>query len=98
MVRDLRAIRCKKVFHDGRTYDAGTRKYESILDIGAGHGKTLEKIRDYFNRSAGDRHDHAFRQLVAIEKSPILCEQLDPAILIVGTAFEEQSLLSKQVD
>ena len=29
---------------------------------------------------------------------PILCEQLDPSIFIVGTAFEEQSLLSKQVD
>lgn len=61
----------------------------SILDIGAGNGKVLIALRDATLDTL---------TLHAIEKSTILCQQLDPEILIVGTEFEEQSLLSKQVD
>lgn len=60
----------------------------SVLDIGAGNGKVLLALRDL----AG------LNDLHAIEKSSILCEQLPPDILIVGTDFAEQSLLSKHVD
>lgn len=65
-----------------------SRSYDSALDIGAGNGKVLKALRE----RAG------IRSLHAIEKSMILCEQLDPDILIVGTDFAEQSLLSKHVD
>lgn len=61
----------------------------SILDIGAGNGKVLLALRD----ATLDK-----LSLHAIEKSTILCQQLHEDILIVGTEFEEQSLLSKQVD
>lgn len=98
MVKDLKAIRF--ITHgegEFRHRWHEERKYESLLDIGAGHGKTLEKIREYYNRSCGET-SHAFGKLYAIEKSPILCEGLDPSIFIVGTEFEQQSLLTKQVD
>jgi hypothetical protein len=65
-----------------------SRGYDSVLDIGAGNGKVLTALRE----RAG------FTSLHAIEKSMILCEQLDPDILIVGTDFAAQSLLSKHVD
>jgi len=62
--------------------------HSSVLDIGAGNGKVLRALRD----NAG------FTELHAIEKSSLLCKELDAEILVVGTNFEEQSLLSKNVD
>jgi hypothetical protein len=64
------------------------RGIESVLDIGAGHGKVLRALRDRAS----------FTQLFAIEKSPILCDRLDNDIFIVGTEFHEQSLVAKQAD
>lgn len=61
----------------------------SVLDVGAGNGKVLDALR------AADLGLDAF---YAIEKSDILLGQLDARIFVVGTAFEEQSLISKQVD
>jgi hypothetical protein len=61
---------------------------ESVLDIGAGSGKVLCALRDQAQ----------LRSLYAIEKSSVLCEQMDADIFIVGTEFQEQSLVSKQVD
>ena len=63
-------------------------KNASVLDIGAGNGKVLKALKEL----AG------FTDLHAIEKSPILCQQLPAEVLVVGTKFEEQSLLSKSVD
>jgi Icc-related predicted phosphoesterase len=60
----------------------------SMLDIGAGNGKVLLALRERTE----------IRDLHAIEKSQILCEQLHPDILIIGTDLAEQSLLSKHVD
>ena len=68
----------------GEDYDRKT----SVLDIGAGTGKVLTALRD----RAG------FSALHAIEKSLILCDRLPADVLIVGTDFTEQSLLSKNVD
>lgn len=65
-----------------------SKAYSSVLDIGAGNGKVLKSLRGI----AG------FSDLHAIEKSSILCSELDPDILIVGTDFHQQSLLSKEVD
>jgi hypothetical protein len=63
-------------------------RVESVLDIGGGSGKVLCALRDQAE----------LRSLYAIEKSAILCEQMDPDIFVVGTEFHEQSLVSKQVD
>jgi hypothetical protein len=64
------------------------RSFDSVIDIGAGHGKVLRALRE----RAG------FVKLFAIEKSPLLCQQLDDEIFIVGTDFHEQSLVAKQAD
>ncbi len=72
----------------GSENNFGSSRYSSVLDIGAGNGKVLMALR----AGAG------LTDLHAIEKSSILCEQLHPDILIVGTEFAEQSLLSKHVD
>lgn len=74
---------------DLRPEDRYGNNHSSVLDIGAGNGKVLNALRS---------EEIGFRELFAIEKSPILCQQLDPDILIVGTEFAEQSLLSKSVD
>jgi len=75
----------------GRFKDEGRyseRNISSVLDIGAGNGKVLEAIQTRCE----------FTGLYAIEKSMVLCQQLDPKVFIVGTDFLEQSLVAKQVD
>lgn len=64
------------------------RSLDSVLDIGAGHGRVLRALRD----------EAGIGTLYAIEKSPILCQQLDDEIFIVGADFHEQSLVSNQAD
>jgi hypothetical protein len=61
----------------------------SMLDIGAGNGKVLKAIYD--------APESQIRQLYAIEKSPLLCGQLDASIFVIGTDFHQQSLISKKV-
>ena len=61
----------------------------SILDIGAGNGKVLLALHDA---------DIGLHELHAIEKSTLLCQELPHDVLIVGTEFYEQSLLTKAVD
>ena len=58
------------------------------MDIGAGNGKVLTALEKLCGLS----------KLFAIEKASILCRQLPEHILVVGTEFEEQSLMSKPVD
>ena len=77
------------VVKDLRRVDRETHlHFRSVLDLGAGNGKVLKTLRE----------EAGFRELFAIEKSALLCESLDPDILIVGTEFWEQSLFSKPVD
>lgn len=66
------------------------REPTSMLDIGAGNGKVLQAVHD--------APESSIRQLYAIEKSSILCGQLDASIFVIGTDFHQQSLLSKKVD
>jgi hypothetical protein len=61
-------------------------KLNTFLDIGAGHGKVLDYVKDQFC------------DLYAIEKSNILCQQLDDSIYIIGTDFLEQNLIDKNID
>jgi hypothetical protein len=63
-----------------------TSSDESILDIGAGNGKVLQAVRDA---------EIGMRDLYAIEKSELLRNRLDAEIMVIGTDFHEQSLLSK---
>lgn len=71
----------------------------SVLDIGAGNGKVLEALKNARVPNSRRQDDEGtFSEFYAIEKSPILCGQLPESVYVIGTAFEEQSLLSKAVD
>lgn len=80
----------------------GPNKYESLLDIGAGNGKVLKAFKAACHRTRpadeGGGSYYTPYELFAIEKSPILCRELPEEVLVIGTDFEEQSLLSKTVD
>ena len=59
--------------------------FRSILDIGAGNGKVLTAIEKVFDRI----------KLYAIEKSETLKTLIKKGFYLVGTDFNEQSLLDK---
>lgn len=65
------------------------RKIGSLLDIGAGDGRVLERF--------GEWSEHGVRKY-AIEKSRIHIDNMPADISIVGTDFHAQSLIDKQVD
>lgn len=72
----------------------GYRQVDKIIDVGAGNGKVLKRIRELKKES----NKNSSVKLFAIEKSSLLIEQLDNDIAIVGTDFWEQSLIDKRVD
>lgn len=77
----------------------------SMLDIGAGDGRVLERI-DKLCFARSQRGDEAaryerFRSSIdkyAIEKSIVHIENMPPDISIVGTDFHAQTLIDKNVD
>lgn len=75
------------------------RDSRTFLDIGAGHGKVIDAMRkarwDKYGRE--DHKEPLFSEFYAIEKSTILCQKLPPDVFIIGTDFQEQSLISKNV-
>jgi hypothetical protein len=62
----------------------------SILDIGAGDGRVLTALRDVV--------DAGHVNLYAIEKAAVHIENMPAGIAIVGTDFEQQTLIDKRVD
>lgn len=82
MARDIR--RGEDYYGDRRN----RLKLGSFLDIGAGNGKVIAEMKAL----------DLFREFYAIEKSPILCGELPAHVFVIGTAFEEQSLICKKVD
>lgn len=95
LLNDMRKI----LEEDGRGV-RGIDGGSSVCDVGAGNGKVLRAFRAAQYCRYGDRENPRpmFGDLYAIEKSPLLCEQLDREIYIIGTDFAEQSLLNKSVD
>lgn len=70
---------------------------ESLLDIGAGNGKVLNRFREINAKKYKD--DYGYKtDLLAIEKSQPLLESLSAEIGILGTDFWQQSLLDKSID
>ena len=86
---------------------AAAGDFSSILDIGAGDGRVLERLdRLKFERrrkrriAEGDEPEDFFSSIekYAIEKSLVHLEKMPPDISIVGTDFNLQVLLDKKVD
>ncbi len=99
LVRDIAGYNDRRGDYSSRFSRTGC--LASVLDVGAGNGKVLLALRDAAREACA--HDapewsHPLRALetfYAIEKSPILCGQMDDAVFVIGTDFHEQSLISK---
>lgn len=71
----------------------------SLLDIGAGDGRVLTWIDKKVEEvSAVNQNRCSVTDKYAIEKSPILIQQMPEDICIVGTDFVEQTIIDKSVD
>lgn len=71
---------------------------KSILDIGAGNGKLFSTIKEISNDKNDKEAKLTINSAYAIEKSQVLLNSLDDYIYIVGTDFNAQTLIDKQVD
>lgn len=73
-----------------------------ILDIGAGSGNFKKEVKKYVKGLLDDereRYRYEYLHFYAIEKSRILLEKLmDDGYSIVGTDFDESTLVSKSAD
>ena len=65
-----------------------------ILDIGAGNGSVFEYIDKIINNPKNEEHKFTFSKF-AIEKSTLLIDLMPEDITILGTEFEEQTLIDK---
>lgn len=92
---------------ENKGYDA---EYEfqsvSILDIGAGNCKLLDKFHEISEaQSFIDKHGRKVRdnmlginRYMAIEKSQILISKMPKEVIVVGTDFNENTIIDKQAD
>ena len=76
----------KKLDSDSYSYNFS---FNSILDIGAGNGKVLNAVEKAFNT------EYDSIKLYAIEKAETLKNLINQGIYLIGTDFNEQSLLDK---
>ncbi|MCK9551159.1 DUF4942 domain-containing protein [Aquamicrobium sp.] len=110
MYWDLKSHRPNPFFGSELTLDrcGSKHKYEyislSMLDIGAGNGKvysTLKNISESKSYMIDDREqtfDMMDVEYYAIEKSQILLNVLPQNAIVVGTDFDECTLIDKKVD
>ncbi len=78
----------------------------SILDIGAGNCKLLDKFHEISEtQSFTDKHGRKVRdntlginRYMAIEKSQILINKMPKEVIVVGTDFNENTIIDKQAD
>lgn len=68
------------------------KKINSIMDIGAGDGRVLKAIQ------AALAVGHTFVECYAIEKAMFHLSNMPKDITVVGTDFEQQTLVDKKVD
>lgn len=84
------ALAAKLKIWKGDGWSNSLRTVFSILDIGCGNGGFFEKLCK----------DEAFKNIkkYGIEKSMILSEQLPDDVILLGTDFNQQTLIDKKVD
>ena len=68
-----------------------SKEIHSVLDIGCGNGSFLDRFCS---------NEHFYRNIrkYGIEKSNILAEQMSSDIVLLGSDFEENTLIDKKVD
>jgi hypothetical protein len=63
-----------------------------LMDIGAGDGRVLLKLKEHFS---GDREFQCIEDLYAIEKSKVHIGKTPKEVVVIGTDFMQQSLVDK---
>ena len=76
--------------------------FGTVLDIGCGTCNFRKWVQEFNAEIAkepdGERHTVGMRNYYVMEKSRILLDQLDPDIVVLGTDFNEATLIDKPVD
>ena len=76
---------------------SGHYRFGKVLDIGCGKCDFRKWVKE-LNREAGDRSSVDVYEYFVIEKSHILIDRLDPDVIVLGTDFNEATLIDKEVD
>ena len=76
---------------------SGHYRFGKVLDIGCGKCDFRRWVNE-LNRSAGDRSSVDIYEYYVIEKSHILIDRLTPDVIVLGTDFNEATLIDKEVD
>ena len=82
LIKNIKNLEYSKSGYYSKRFD-----FNSFLDIGAGNGKVLKAINKEYH----------IKQY-AIEKADCLRDLLEQDVYIIGTNFEEQSLIDKEID
>lgn len=82
-------------------FNDGHSERFSCLDVGAGDGRVLTQINELLLKDCEEswmRSYYGISQKLAIEKSPILLHNLPDDVIVLGTEFNNQTLIDKNVD
>jgi SAM-dependent methyltransferase len=70
----------------------------SFLDIGCGSGNIFNKFESFYTKGEDGRINREIIKKFGIEKSEILIKQCAKDIVIIGTDFNNSTLIDKEVD
>ena len=76
---------------------SGHFRFGKVLDIGCGKCDFRKWVKE-LNQESGDRSSVDIYEYFVIEKSHILIDRLDPDVIVLGTDFNEATLIDKEVD
>jgi len=76
---------------------SGHYRFGKVLDIGCGKCDFRKWIGE-LNQEAGERSSVDIYEYYVIEKSHILIDKLDPDVIVLGTDFNDATLIDKDVD
>ena len=75
----------------------GHDRLGNVLDIGCGKCDFRKWVNE-LNRESEDRSSVDISEYFVIEKSRILIDRLDPDVIVLGTDFNETTLIDKEVN
>ena len=86
----------RKPYSDGSGYSIDD--FKDVLDIGCGTCNFKKYINEFNKQIENERQRVDYYKYYVIEKSKILIDKLDPATIVLGTDFQQTTLIDKPVD
>ena len=71
---------------------------DSVLDIGCGNGNIFNKFQSFYQKDQSGRFIKKIGRKYGIEKSTILINECPKDVIILGTNFNQSTLIDKRVD